>query len=208
MFGALSILGFAVFVGMEWVRTLVATVVGAYAVILFTPITNVMADSLVVNCSDTAGDAIVVLGGDPGYARILHGLRLLGQGGASVLVITGDEGRPGGWQHDEVATLFGVREDRLVRLTPAGSGTRGESEALRAAPQASDFRRIILVTSRIHSLRATLTFRKVGYEICSAPAPDRNNLSDFRDPWGRVLMARDLVHEGLGLAYYKAQGWI
>jgi len=208
LLGAFVALSLTAFFGMGWAQRLVAAVVSTYAAILFTPITNILAESLAVICSNTTGHAIVVLEGDPGYGRIIQGLKLFAQGDASVLVVTGVEGHPGGWRHYEVAALFGVRQDRLIRLTVSGSGTRGEAEALQAAWQTEGIRRIVLVTSRIHSLRATLAFRKAGFEVCSAPAADRNALSDFEDPWGRLLMARDLIHEGMGLAYYKARGWI
>lgn len=208
VFGAIAALGFAALVGMVWVRRLLAMVVTTYAVILFTPITNILAESLAVICSNTTGHAIVVLEGDPGYGRIIQGLKLFAQEDASVLAVTGAEGHPDGWRHYEVATLFGVRQDRLLRLTVSRSGTRGEVEALQAFRQAKGIRRIVLVTSKIHSLRATLAFEKAGFDVCSAPVLDRNALSDFFDPWGRVLMARDLVHELFGLAYYKARGWL
>ena len=206
--GTLALVSVAAFVGIEWAQGVMLTVVAAYVLILFTPLTNMLARTLAINCSDTSGDAIVVLEGDPGYGRILHGLKLFTQSRAPLLVLTGVEGHPGGRRHYEIATLFGVHQNRILHLIPSGSGTRGEVEALRAAPQARDIRRIVLVTSRIHSLRATLVFRKLGFEICSAPTPDGNEQSDFWDPWGRVLMARDLVHECLGLIYYKTLGWI
>lgn len=206
--GALAVLGLGVFVGMRWSRAFVATVVVAYLIVLFTPVANVLANALAVKCSNVAGDTIVVLAGDPGDGRILEGVKLFGQGAAPFLMLTGDDRHPRGWRNYEGAIVLGVRHDRLVRVSPIGSGTRGEAEALRAAPQARSLQRVVLVTSRIHSLRATLTFRKEGFQVCSAPAPDGNAQSDSWDPWGRVLMARDLVHEGLGLIYYKARGWI
>jgi len=129
-------------------------------------------------------------------------------GGAPVLVVTGDGKGKGGWRNYEVATLFGVNEDCLLGIETFSSGTRGEAEALRIVGQARRIQRIVLVTSGIHSMRAMLTFQKVGFHVCCAPPPERNALSDFWDPWGRVLMARDLVHECLGLIYYEVRGWI
>lgn len=206
--GALVFLGLGVFVGMRWARAFVATVVAAYLIVLFTPVTNVLADFLAVTCSNVAGDAIVVLAGDPGDGRILEGVKLYGEGAAPLLMLTGDDRHPRGWRNYEGAIVLGVRQDRLVRVAPIGPGTRGEAEGLRTVLVGRGIQRVVLVTSRIHSLRAALTFRKEGFQVCSAPAPDGNARSDFRDPWGRVLMARDLVHEGLGLIYYKARGWI
>ena len=206
--GALVVLGVAAFVGMGWAHGLVAMVVVFHVFILFTPITNRLTQSLTASCRNPMGDAIVVLEGDPGYNRILQGLKLFSMGGAQVLAVTGDGKQIEGWRNYEVATLFGVNKDCLLRIETIGSGTRGEAEAFRAVAQARGIYRIVLVTSGIHSLRATLAFQKVGFEVCCAPPPERNVLSDFWDPWGRVLMARDLVHEYLGLIYYKARGWI
>ena len=124
--GAIGTLGLAMFAGREWVWRVVAAVVIAFAAILFTPMTNTLAETLEVKCSNAGGDAIVVLEGDPGYARIMMGLELFSQGKAPVLVVTGVDGHPEGWRNYEVATLFGVRQDRIIRLhTALGSGTRG-----------------------------------------------------------------------------------
>lgn len=206
--GALIILCVAALIGMGWAHGLVAMVVVLHVVILFTPITNRLTQSISVSCKNPIGDAIVVLEGDPGYSRILQGLRLYARNVAPILVVTGDEKRIDGWRNYEIATLFRINEDCLLRIETVGSGTYGEAEALRGFGQARGIRKIVLVTSDIHSLRAMLTFRKVGFEVCSMPAPERNILSDFWDPWGRVLMARDLVHECLGLIYYEMRGWI
>lgn len=207
--GAIVTLGLAIFVGREWAWRVVAALVMVYAAILFTPITNALVETLEVKCSNPRGDAVVVLEGDPGYARIMKGLELFSQGSGPVLVVTGVDGRREGRRHYEIATLFGVSQDRIIRLTTrTGSGTRGEIEALREVPRLEGMRRIVLVTSRTHSLRATRAFEKAGFDVCSAPALDRNELSDSWDPWGRVLMARDLVRELVGFVYYKARGWI
>ena len=206
--GTLLVLVFARIGGMIWARRLVAIFVVLYLIILFTPITNLTAGLFSVDCSNPIGDAIVVLEGDPGYSRILRGLELFANGSAPMIIVTGKGERHARWNHYGIASLFGVDEDQLLFMEVSSSGTKAEADAILRGVCNRTFPRIVLVTSRIHSLRATRVFEKAGFEVCSAPAPDRHSFSDFSDPWGRILMVRDIVHEALGFIYYKVRDWV
>jgi hypothetical protein len=48
--------------------------------------------------------------------------------------------------------------------------------------------------------RAKLCFEKLGVRVFCAPAPDIGSHSS--------LLVKEVLHEYIGLAYYRAHGWI
>jgi uncharacterized SAM-binding protein YcdF (DUF218 family) len=74
-------------------------------------------------------------------------------------------------------------------------------------------RRIALVTEAYHMLRSEKCFRKQGIEITPAPCAYRSRT--FRHGWSAllpdpdaILHNEDILHEWLGLAWYKLSGRI
>ena len=59
---------------------------------------------------------------------------------------------------------------------------------------------ILLVTGPLHMRRAKLCFEKHGVRVSCAPTPAAGSRSS--------LLAKEVLHEYLGLAYYRAHGWI
>jgi uncharacterized SAM-binding protein YcdF (DUF218 family) len=60
-------------------------------------------------------------------------------------------------------------------------------------------RAVLLVTSPLHMRRARLCFEKQGIEVSCAPTPRLAH---------ETLFAKEVLHEYLGLLYYRARGWI
>ena len=61
---------------------------------------------------------------------------------------------------------------------------------------------ILLVTSPLHMRRAKLCFERMGLEVSCAPTPSIGT--------GRheSLVVKEVLHEYLGLGYYRVRGWI
>jgi uncharacterized SAM-binding protein YcdF (DUF218 family) len=72
--------------------------------------------------------------------------------------------------------------------------------------------RIVLVTDAYHMLRAEKCFRKQGLEVIPAACAYRSvgmlHLSNLIPSWEPVGFNEDLLHEVLGLMWYKIHGWI
>ena len=135
-------------------------------------------------------------------ARVEHGVRLFQRGLAPRLVLSGGRWAP----HrpacaplmKALAFSLGLREDDLLvedRSTRTSENAR-EVAALLADRGATS---ILLVTSPVHMRRAALCFARQGIEVSCAPTPGGP---------GEALMAKEVLHEYIGLAYYRALGWI
>ena len=71
--------------------------------------------------------------------------------------------------------------------------------------------RIVVVTEATSMPRATLSFRRQGFEV--VPAPTRFNglngpASDLLPGWAPLAANGETIHELVGLAWYKLRGWI
>jgi len=71
--------------------------------------------------------------------------------------------------------------------------------------------RVALVIESSGMLRASLSFEKQGISV--VPAPIRQNhltheMSDFIPGWRGIALNGETLHELVGLAYYRARGWI
>jgi uncharacterized SAM-binding protein YcdF (DUF218 family) len=85
-----------------------------------------------------------------------------------------------------------IVEDRSTRTV---ENAREVASLLRARGA----RAIVLVTSPLHMRRAKLCFEKQGVEVSCAPTPRGAH---------EALFAKEVLHEYLGLAYYRAHGWV
>ena len=170
-----------------------------------TPLPTVAVNQITERCAAGPADAIVVLEGDTGQDRIIHGLRMFQQGWAPVLIVTGTSSLDEGWRYFDTATLFGLRERELRRVEVRRGGTYGEALALHEDPVGQRLRRLLLVTSPAHSARAARVFRKFAYDVCSVPLLLRRR---GPDAWGRTVLARELFREVAAWAYYAVRGWV
>jgi uncharacterized SAM-binding protein YcdF (DUF218 family) len=71
------------------------------------------------------------------------------------------------------------------------------------------FERLILVTSPLHTLRASLAFQTVGLEVTTvAAAEPRYDLEGMSRVGDRLRAFGPVLHERLGLIWYRRRGWI
>jgi len=177
-------------------------------------------------------DAIVVLGGgvrwdgalsEATQRRLVYALRLLRQGYAPTIILTGgnpdDPGVPESAEMARVARELGFPAERFIVETRA-SRTSTQARAVAEIARAQGFRSVILVTSPTHSYRALLAFRKAGVEafpgtidpLLRPPKPER-----WWHWWlaltpgktlARVNLAGLVSYEYVALTLYWYRGWI
>jgi uncharacterized SAM-binding protein YcdF (DUF218 family) len=163
---------------------------------------------LVLEDTGGTGDAIVVPGAAatalcspnlPAVRRVTLAAALFQQHRAPVMLISG--GRSVGTACTvahvmaEYAVRIGVPRDRV--LTEDRSATTWEN-ALYSAPilDRLGVRRIVLVTDRLHMLRAQRSFERLGYQVERASVPVPESIHD------NVEMLNWGLREYVGLAYY------
>ncbi len=159
--------------------------------------------------------AIVVLGagirstGVPSpttCARVRHGVGLLQAGFADLLVLSGGARRPGrppvARAMAVLARDLGVPENRLI-LEDGSSRTSENAAMVVALLRERQIDRVLLVTTDLHMCRARRCFERHGIRIHPAPAP-----AAVDEAPGRASLVAQALHEWVGLAYYRARGWI
>ncbi len=88
------------------------------------------------------------------------------------------------------------RSSRRAESASTAENAREVARLLRAEATRS----ILLVTSPLHMRRAKLCFEKLGVHVSCAPTPGTGHRSS--------LLAKEVLHEYIGLAYYRAHRWI
>jgi len=184
------------------------------------PIGGYLNEPLLMPHSQENAEAIVVLasgatrGGDPGYSgyqRVSHGLRLLQQNRAPLLVIS--TGYSNFNRHAEAAwvasytQMFAVDQSRVKILVSKDIVTTAtEAEYIHKTLSQAGIRKILLVTSNGHIYRAALTFAGRGFEVL--PAPTHNAESIFYASEHYLQSFQAAVHEWIGLIYYSLRGYL
>jgi uncharacterized SAM-binding protein YcdF (DUF218 family) len=127
--------------------------------------------------------------------------------------------RPAADEMVEFLTLLGL--PREIMLTEGASSNTHE-HAVNLAPlfRERKIQKVLLVTSAMHMPRSMGVFRKSCPDIEVIPAPtDFRLVDDPTRPWYRELVVfiptpsnllgfSEMMHEYMGIAYYKARGWI
>lgn len=144
-------------------------------------------------------DAIILLEGD-GSNRLRKAVDLYKEEWARLIVFSGaaDDPAHGSIIFSKLRSIFtksGIPENKIL-LENKSQNTRDQAVEVMELISKNGWKRIILVASHYHQLRAFLTFlksmkeKKLKIEIINAPA---NNLSWFEQtPWGRRI---DLLEE-------------
>ncbi len=170
--------------------------------------TDAPARWLVTRDPPRRADAVIVLAGDPDYERTKTGARLVLDGQARLLVLTGGEPGPGDSAQSlrDVALRAGVPAAR-IRLEQVSHSTHESLEAVRTILEQEGVRRAIVVTSPYHQRRAAWAARHSlhGIEILSQPAePSAWKAEGW---WKTARGRRTVVGEYLKLVYYVLRGW-
>lgn len=139
--------------------------------------------------------------------RLFHGLALLARGKAPRLLL-GDSAEVHGVSvAREMMEAAGVTTELVV--LPRAENTREEAKAVAAVARARSFKLILLVTSPIHSRRASAALEKEGVTVVSSPSTETRFDLATLDTWNDRLAAfGSVMHERLGLWVYARRGWI
>jgi uncharacterized SAM-binding protein YcdF (DUF218 family) len=202
-------------------RTSLGACLGALTVLwllaAFTPLAAALADGLVRRDPPQKADAVVVLGsrlqadGEPtatAESRLFHAFELLVEGWAPRLIVTEQAGPAS--PHADLARARMARlhvEAAVVGVGPVHR-TRDEAIAVAALCREQGWRRVLVVTSPLHSRRACASLRHEGLEVLSSPAIETlYDVEQLDRPRERLLAFGEALHERAGLWYYSWRGW-
>jgi uncharacterized SAM-binding protein YcdF (DUF218 family) len=106
---------------------------------------------------------------------------------------------------------MGVPADRVV-LEVQGHNTHEQARNVAPILRQYGAQRFVLVTSSFHMRRAEACFRAEGLTpipAISTYGPDESSLGDYLVPNPAALqLSQWVLHEYVGLAYYRMRGWI
>ena len=157
--------------------------------------------------------------------RVIYAAQLYKQQKAGLIICTGGvatggvAARPGAEVMAEFLAMLGVPKEAVV-TEGRSSNTHEHAQNLPAIFEERKIKRVLLVTSAMHMPRSMGVFRKRCPDIEFIPAP-----TDFRvtehipAPWyhqitsfiptpRHLLDFSEVMHEYLGMAYYKMRGWM
>ena len=202
-----------------WNRTFLAGVLVGVAVVLLGRVAinestlpdRVLAPML-VDDSPARADAIVVLGAGVvgqcvpnlnGMRRVLLGVKLLKDGRAPLLFITGGTGDGNCPVADAMAQLardFGLPPDRLI-LERQSRNTHENGSLTAPMLRERGVSRILLVTDRLHMRRAAGVFERLGFAVEPVSVPIQEGHVN------NVSMLSSGIREAVALGYYRLRGW-
>jgi uncharacterized SAM-binding protein YcdF (DUF218 family) len=195
-----------------------ALLAALWLTVAFTPLVAWLADGLVRSDRVRDADAVFVFGsrlqtdGEPtqdAMSRLLKGLELAAEGHARLLVVS--ELRPPSKEYAPIARAWArdfAPGTEVVAVGPVGN-TRDEAVALARLLRERGLRRVLAVTSPVHTRRAAATLEREGLEAIAVPALEtRYDLETLDWPGDRRKAFGSVVHERVGLLVYARRGWV
>lgn len=208
-------IGRRVISALNWILWLAFLIVLGIA---FTPLTGYMLKPLEVKEDIRKADVIVVLSGgiDKGRYLSLHssqwlvrGAQLYFEGKAKKILFSGGIPKRIGVAEaaimaQEARRLNIPAEDILVEKR--SQSTQEKAVEVKKITGALRWKSVILVTSHCKMKRSLMAFEYAGFKVYPAPADPYEKYVD--DPLGRLSLFKQLIHEYVGIIYYKIRGWI
>jgi uncharacterized SAM-binding protein YcdF (DUF218 family) len=191
---------------------------GLWLVVSYTPVTAWMAEDLVRRDPVQAADAVFVFGsriqddGDPttdAMSRLLKGVELVAEGRARDLVVSEVRGMDG--RYTPIARDWVNRFAPQAEVLTVGpiSNTHGEAVAVERLFRERGWRRVLAVTSPIHTRRAAATLETQGLQVIAVPSVETDyDLERLEYPGDRRKAFDGIIHEWVGLFVYAQRGWI
>ena len=187
-------------------------------VIAFTPLTGYMVKPLEVKEDIRKADVIVVLSGgiDKGRylsrassQRMVRGAQLYFEGRAKKILFSGGIPPKNGVADAAVMAQEAKRlnipaEDILVERR--SQSTHEKVVEVKKITEALRWKSLILVTSYSKMKRSLMAFEYAGFKVYPAPADPYEKYAD--GPLERLSLFRELIHEYVGIIYYKIRGWL
>ena len=210
---------------LKWQRFLVyvaCVLLIVFIVIAYTPVMYGVASSWVRDDPiPPSADAIVVLSASvksdgalnaEGTERLLEGIELFQRRIAPRVFTTSVEA-----MYPNGVRVSNADQKRLLKMGGADSAWTSLSgafttrdEALQSAiqlPAAS--RKVVVVTSPLHTRRACATFEAVGFTVICHPATERQYVTWHPlSPPDRLASFRDYLYERMGVLKYRSKGWV
>ncbi len=205
-----------------WLWALIGAEITVFAVTLYTPVVSPLVGRFMRADVPGPADAIVVFSGSVNSAGRVHGAALerllaalamararsIGALGLSVVADEHDTRTPASERDQrELVTLAlpGV-EPRFVHEVHS---TRDEAMAFAALARTHGWRRVIAVTSPMHSKRACGALEAAGLSVECQPATEREyDLGRLDRPGNRRLAMQDVVYETAATLLYRSRGWM
>jgi uncharacterized SAM-binding protein YcdF (DUF218 family) len=198
---------------------LTVCVAGLWVAVAFTPLAARLAPLLVRQQAPTAAEAVFVLSHrlqtdrEPtaaSQARLLHGLELLRQGFAPWLILSDQPPRT---TYADVArgemSRLGLSGGEVVSLRGHARSTHEEAVRVGALCRERGWRRLLVVTSPLHSRRACAAVEREGLEVVCSPAVETEyDVETLDRPVERLAAFRQTVRETLALWFYWSRGWL
>jgi uncharacterized SAM-binding protein YcdF (DUF218 family) len=191
--------------------------------VAYTPLVRVIARPLIrVDPRPARADAIAALSAgltpdgllrSESLDRILTGIQLQRRGLAPTLMISRERVQLANETITDSADLALIAD--LTGSAPAIVfvdsifTTRTEALQMKKIADARGWRRVVVVTSPLHSKRACATFEAVGFQVVCTPAALRGSGLDSRStPEDRFRGFRSWLYETFATDSYKRRGWI
>jgi uncharacterized SAM-binding protein YcdF (DUF218 family) len=148
-----------------------------------------------------------------GADRLLEGLRLTRAGHARRLVLsrvwTESGPEPISSDRDQRALIQLIDSTVTTFVLDSVGTTRLEAVRLKALADAQGWRRIIVVTSPVHTKRSCAVVERVGLAVVCRPSPDRATaVWSQRSPTDRLRAFGQWAYETLGWWKYRLKGWV
>jgi uncharacterized SAM-binding protein YcdF (DUF218 family) len=171
--------------------------------------------------SADAADAVVVLSGSvtsegrvsgAALERLISGFQQARRLGIPVvaLSVVGDDADPSveSSERDQRDLAQLMAPDLELRFVKNVHSTRDEALAFAAMARTHGWRRVVLVTSPLHSRRACAAVEHAGLPVRCTPAASREYaLSRLDRPENRRLAFADVVYESAATLLYAMRGW-
>jgi uncharacterized SAM-binding protein YcdF (DUF218 family) len=139
-------------------------------------------------------------------SRLLLGAELVARGKAPLLVVAeGDATRSS--DVAELMQLLGVGREKLLTL-PGARSTHEEALALARVFRERKWALVTVVTSPLHSSRASACLSREGVTALLAPAQEtRFDVVGLRSAADRIGAFGSVIHELMGRFVYRLRGW-
>jgi len=166
-------------------------------------------------------DAVVILSGSvtsegrvtgAALERVISGFQQARRRGIPVvaLSVVGDDADPSveSSERDQRELAQLMAPELELRFVNNVHSTRDEALAFAAMARTHGWRRVVLVTSPLHSRRACAAVEHAGLPVLCAPAASREYaLSRLDRPENRRLAFADVVYESAATLLYASRGW-
>jgi uncharacterized SAM-binding protein YcdF (DUF218 family) len=187
-----------------------------WVTVAFTPLSGWLAQGLTRREMVEDADAVFVsfAGLRPGaqrmsevQSRVLHGAELVARGKAKALVVVESSLVPSVATARDLMDRLGLPGEPLV--AGHADNTREEAMAVAAMAREKGWKLVLLVTSPIHSRRASAAFEKQGITVVSTPSVEsRFDLDSLDTSLDRLAAFGSVIHERLGIWVYARRGWL